>query len=114
MDFSDIMKMIKDPQAMQAQAAQLQAKTAAIEVTGSSGGGMVKITMNGSFEMKACIIAPEIIDPSDASLIQDLVRAAYNDAMAKIREELGREFSMGLGGLGLPPGFPAGFPGGGL
>ncbi len=106
MDFSDIMRLIKDPQAIQAQAEQLRAKTMAIEVTGSSGGGLVRITLNGAFEMRACVIAPEIIDPSDASMLQDLVRAAFNDAASRIREELGREFSMGMGGMGLPPGFP--------
>jgi len=106
MDFNDIMRMIKDPQAIQAQAEQLKAKTMAIEVTGSSGGGMVKITLNGGFEMKSCAIAPEIVDPADVGMLQDLVRAAYNDAMAKVREELNRELAGGLGGMGLPPGFP--------
>lgn len=111
MDFNDIMRMLRDPQALQAQAEQLKAKTAGIEATGSSGGGMVKVTINGAFEMKACMIAPEIVDPSDVTLLQDLVRAAYNDAIAKVREELGRELSIGLPGMGLPPGFP-GFPSG--
>lgn len=113
MDFSDLMKMISNPQALQAQAEQLKAKTEAIEVTGSSGGGMVRITITGAFVMKACVIAPEVIDPADATLLQDLVRAAYNDAVAKVREEMNRELAMGLGGMGLPGGFP-GFPGGGI
>lgn len=113
MDFNDIMRMIKDPQALQAQAEQLKAKTMAIEVTGSSGGGMVKITINGAFEMKSCFISPELVDPSDVVMLQDLIRAAHNDALAKVREELNRELSNGLGGMGLPPGFP-GFPGGGF
>lgn len=110
MDFNDLMKMISNPQAIQAQAEQLKKKTEAIEVTGSSGGGMVKIVINGSFEMKACSIAPEVIDPADASMLQDLVRAAYNDAVAKIREEMNRELSTSMG---MPGGFP-GFPGGGI
>ena len=111
MDFNDIMRLIKDPQAVQAQAEQLKARTMAIEATGASGGGMVKITLNGGFEMKACSIAPEIVDPADVGMLQDLVRAAYNDAVAKLREDLNRELSNGLGGMGLPQGFP-GFPGG--
>jgi len=106
MDFNDIMRMIKDPQAIQAQAEQLKARTMALEVTGSAGGGMVKITLNGGFEMKACVIAPEIVDPADVGMLQDLVRAAYNDAVAKVREELNRELADGLGGMSLPPGFP--------
>jgi DNA-binding YbaB/EbfC family protein len=104
------MKMISNPQAIQAQAEQLRKRTEAIEVTGSSGGGMVKIVINGSFEMKACSIAPEVVDPADSAMLQDLVRAAYNDAVAKIREEMNRELSAGMG---MPGGFP-GFPGGGI
>jgi DNA-binding YbaB/EbfC family protein len=108
MDFNDIMRMIKDPQAIQAQAEQLRAKTAAIEATGSAGGGMVKVTLSGSFELKSCVIAPEIVDPADLGMLQDLIRAAHNDAAAKVKEAMNRELSMGFGGMGLPPGFPGG------
>jgi nucleoid-associated protein EbfC len=108
MDFSEIMRMIKDPQAIQAQAEQIRAKTEAIEATGSAGGGMVKVTLSGAFELKSCLIAPEIVDPGDLGMLQDLIRAAHNDAAAKVKEAMNRELSMGLGGMGLPPGFPGG------
>jgi DNA-binding YbaB/EbfC family protein len=107
MDFSDIMKMLRDPSAMQAQAEQLKAKTEAIEATGSSGGGMVRVTLTGAFELKSLEIAPEIVDPRDITMLQDLIRAAHNDATAKVREAVSREFQAGMG---LPAG--GGFPGG--
>lgn len=108
MNFGDIMRMLQNPQAIKAQAEALKAKTEAIEVVGSSGGGMVKITMNGALEMKACEIAPEVVDPADIGMLQDLVRAAYNDASAKAKEAIERELGAGLGSMGLPPGLLGG------
>jgi DNA-binding YbaB/EbfC family protein len=104
MDFNDIMRMLQNPGAIKAQAEALKAKTEAIEVTGSSGGGMVKITLNGALEMKGCEIAKEVVDPEDIGMLQDLVRAAYNDASAKAKEALEQELGSNLGSMGLPPG----------
>ena len=104
MDFNDMMRMLQNPGAIKAQAEALKAKTDAIEVTGSSGGGMVKITLNGALEMKGCEIAKEVVDPADIVMLQDLVRAAYNDASAKVKESLERELGANLGSMGLPPG----------
>ncbi len=111
MNINDIFEMLKNPQAIQAQAEELKRRTASIEATGSSGGGLVRITLTGTLDMKSCSIAPEAVDPSDLGLLQDLVRAAYNDAAAKVREEVQRSLSSGLGGLPIPPGL---FGGGGL
>ncbi len=102
MNIGDIMRMLQNPQAVREQAEALKAKTAAIEATGSAGGGMVKITLNGALEMKSCEIAPEVVDPADIPMLQDLVRAAYNDACSKAREALQNELGASFGGL--PPG----------
>jgi len=102
MNIGDIMKMLQNPDAIREQGEAFKAKTSAIEVTGSAGGGMVKITLNGALEMKACVIAPEAVDPSDVAMLQDLVRAAYNDACTKAREAIQNELGSGFGGL--PPG----------
>jgi DNA-binding YbaB/EbfC family protein len=104
MDFAELMEMIRNPQAMQARVEAMRAKTASIQETGSSGGGMVRITLNGSLDMVSCEIAPEVVDPKEIGLLQDLVRAAYNDASEKVKEAVQREFSESLGGLPLPPG----------
>jgi hypothetical protein len=111
MNFSEIMDMLRNPQAMQSRMLELKDKTSRIRATGSSGGGMVKICLTGDLEMVSCEIAPEVVDPTDIGMLQDLVRAAYNDAAARIREALGKEFSTGMEGMAIPPGF--GFPGSG-
>lgn len=104
MNFADMMEMLRNPQAMQARMNELRDRTARIEATGSSGGGMVKVTLNGSLDMLSCEIAPEAVDPADITLLQDLVRAAFNDAALKVKEEVQKELTAGMDGLPLPPG----------
>jgi len=107
MNFADLMEALRNPQAIAAKAEEFKRKTEAMLETGSSGGGMVRITIDGTMAVKSCLIAPEAVDPSDVTMLQDLIVAAYNDAQSKIRESLQRELSEGmggLGGLGIPPG----------
>lgn len=104
MNLAEMMEMLRNPQAMQARMIELRERTARIEATGSSGGGMVKITMNGSLEMISCEISPETVESKDIPLLQDLVRAAHNDATRKIKEAIERELSSGMDGLPIPPG----------
>jgi DNA-binding YbaB/EbfC family protein len=104
MNLAELMEMLRNPQAMQARVEEMRAKTVRVEATGSSGGGMVRITLNGALDMLACEIAPEAVDPKDAAFLQDLVRAAFNDASAKVKEAVQRELAEGLEGLPLPPG----------
>ena len=61
MNFAEIMEMLRNPQAMQARMTELREKTEKIQATGSSGGGMVRVTLNGGLEMLSCEIAPEIV-----------------------------------------------------
>jgi nucleoid-associated protein EbfC len=100
MDLGDIMKMLKDPEALQRQAKEAQERMASVSVVGSSGGGMVKITLNGAMDMLAVEIATEAIDPADAGMLQDLIRAAYNDASARAKDALQSEVARSMGGLG--------------
>jgi hypothetical protein len=83
-----------------------------VEVEGNAGGGMVKIMMNGHKNVLSVEISKEVVDPEDVEMLQDLVTAAFNDALTKVDEEL----KDNLGGMpGLPgmPGMPGGlqFPG---
>lgn len=103
MDLSDIMKMLKDPQALARQAAEMQQKVAAIVVKGSAGGGMVTITLNGAMEMLAVEIAPELADPSDIVMLQDLIRAAFNDASEKVKQTMQGEMARNVGLAGMNP-----------
>jgi nucleoid-associated protein EbfC len=108
MNFAEIMEMLKSPQAMQARMTELREKTERIQVVGSAGGGMVHITLNGAMDMVSCQIASEIVAGGDAALIQDLVRAAFNDAAAKVKESVQAELSAGMGGMPFPPGMLGG------
>jgi hypothetical protein len=86
--------------------AMMQASAAAADavVEGQSGGGAVRVTVNGRFEFQSVTIAPAAVDPSDVSMLEDLVLAALHDATAKVaarqHEALGGLDLGGLGGLG--------------
>ncbi len=80
-----------------------------IEVEGNSGGGMVKVVMNGHKNILSTEISEEVIDPDDIEMLQDLVTAAVNDALMKVDEHL-KDNLGGMAGMGgMPGGFP--FPG---
>jgi DNA-binding YbaB/EbfC family protein len=100
--------ILKNAQKIQEQMGSFQEKLGDIVETGSAGGGMVEVDMNGRMEILGVRILPEAAD--DIEMLQDLVAAAFSSATGKIREALNREMGalMGLTG-GLPPGFPGGF-----
>lgn len=96
--------MMQQVQKMQEQMQQAQAEMASKEVTGTAGGDIVKITMNGQQQVKGIAIDHEMID-GDHEMLEDLLTAAFNDALNKIAE-LQKENMGGLtDGLNLPPGF---------
>lgn len=79
-----------------------QAELGAMEATGSSGGNIVKITMNGRMEIMRVQLDPICVDPRDIKMLEDLIIAAHHDAMAKIREQIKEKSGPLLGGLDLP------------
>ena len=95
----NINKILKQAQEMQEKVAR---EMESLEVEGSAGGGAVSVRMNGRKEVLGVSIRPEAVDPSDASMLEDLVKAAVNEAGRIVDEEL----SGTLGGS-MPPGFPA-------
>lgn len=105
MELSDLFKQAK---AMQEKAAQMQAQLAQIEVEGTSGGGLVRVTMTGKSEVKRVKIDPSLLKPEDAEIVEDLIVAASADAKTKAERKMAEEMQKLAGGLGLPPGF--GFP----
>ena len=96
--------MMKQAQAMQAKMAEAQAKLEQMTVEGASGGGMVKVVLSGKGEMKGLTIDPNLIDPEDAEVLEDLIIAAHNDAKAKSEAMMAEEMKAVTGGLQLPPG----------
>jgi DNA-binding YbaB/EbfC family protein len=100
--------LMRQAQQIQENMAKAQAELAGLTVTGESGGGMVKVEMNGRHEVARIAIDPSIAATGDdRELLEDLVTAAVNDAVQKV-EALTRDKMQGLvGGMGmqLPPGF---------
>ncbi|HCC37086.1 MAG TPA: DNA-binding protein [Treponema sp.] len=109
--------ILKNAQKIQEQMGEFQDKLGALSVTGSAGGGMVEIDLNGKFEVTAVRISPEAAADGDTGMLQDLVMAAFTSGSEKIREEINRQMASMTGGLNIPglaggmPGMPGGFPG---
>jgi len=100
-DPSQIGEMMRQAQAMQQ---KMQDDLRARVVEGQAGGGMVRIDMNGLYEVTSVKIDPTVVSKDDVGLLEDLVRAAIHAAVARI-EEARAEQARGMAGqLGLPPG----------
>ncbi|MDR0387204.1 MAG: YbaB/EbfC family nucleoid-associated protein [Treponema sp.] len=105
--------VLKNAQKIQEQMGTFQEKLGTISVTGSAGGGMVEIDMNGRMEILNIRIATEAVDPQDIGLLEGLIASAFTSAMEKIKEAVNREMGAMAGRLGMPGGIP-GFPGFGM
>lgn len=98
----DMNKMMKQVAKMQAELAKAHEELAQVEVEGTSGGGAVRIVVSGSGQVTEVSIDPSAIDPDDPSLLEDLVLAAFNDAL-RAQQEMAQDRLGGLtGGLGIP------------
>ncbi|POR05377.1 DNA-binding protein [Alkalispirochaeta sphaeroplastigenens] len=97
------MDMFKNMGQLQEKMLEAQTRMRSITATGSAGGDMVTISMNGEFQIQQVTISPEAVDVEDLSLLQDLVRAAHNDAVAGVKEGLREGFSDMAGGLPFSP-----------
>jgi len=98
------MDLLKNLQNMQSRVGEMQERMKSLVVTGTSGGGMVSIEINGQMGINKVKIAPEAVDPQDIEMLEDLVFAAFTDATARIREKMKEEMSRLTGGIDLPPG----------
>ncbi len=96
--------MFKQLQGLQSRMGEMQEKLKTVHVTGSAGGGLVTVEMNGQMQVEKVTIAPEAVDPRDIPMLQDLVLAAMTDALDRLKEKVREEVSQATGLLGLPPG----------
>lgn len=96
------MNMNKIMQQVQETQKKLQDELAAMRVTGSSGGGMVEVTLDGSKQMVSLKIDPQAVNPEDVEMLQDLIVAAYNEAFRKADEEAAQKMGSLTGGLKIP------------
>jgi DNA-binding YbaB/EbfC family protein len=100
----DLMKMMKQVQDIQGRMQQMQEELAALQVEGQSGGGLVKVTLNGKMEARAVKLDPSLLKPEDTEMLEDLILAAFQDAKGKVETVLQSKMQEVTGGLPLPPG----------
>lgn len=102
--------LMKQAQEMQANMLKAQEDVVKIEQIGQSGGGMVKVTMNGKYEARRVEIDPSLVG-DDKEMLEDLIASAITDAAHKIEKETKEKMSQLTGGIELPPGFKMPFGG---
>ncbi len=94
--------MMKQAQKMQKQMAEMQEELEKKEFETSAGGGAVSVKVNGKKELIDIQIKPEVVDPDDVEMLQDLILAATNEALRTADETVSREMGKLTGGLNLP------------
>ena len=99
MSFGNLAKMA---QKMQADMARAQEELAALQVEGSAGGGAVRAVATGNQELVGLTIDPDVVDPQDVEMLQDLVLAAVNDALGNVRKIAEQKMAAVTGGLRIP------------
>ena len=96
--------MMKQVQAMQERMAGMQAKLEQATMTGQSGGGLVKVTLNGKGGMTGVVVDASLLKPEEKDIVEDLIVAAHADAKAKVEAMMAEEMKSVTGGMQLPPG----------
>lgn len=102
----DLGALMKQAQAMQQKLQDAQAKLAELEVDGAAGGGMVKLTLRGSGELKGVIIDEELLKAGEGEVLADLIVAAHADAKRKLDAAQSETMQQVAGPLAGMPGFP--------
>jgi len=98
----DLGKLMKQAQQMQERLTEMQARLAEKTVEATSGGGMVKVVVDGLKQIHSLAIDPEVVSKDDVEMLQDLILAAINDANRKADEAMSHQLGGMMGGLKLP------------
>ncbi len=99
MNPNDLMRQV---QKMQEEMARVQEEATQQNVTASAGGGMVEVVITGGLEVQSIKIKPEVVDPDDVEMLQDLILAAVNEAIQKAQALMENQMSALTGGLNIP------------
>ncbi|MFU8877797.1 MAG: YbaB/EbfC family nucleoid-associated protein [Wenzhouxiangellaceae bacterium] len=99
----NIAQLMQQAQKMQENLQKAQRELAEIEIPGEAGGGMVRVLLNGRHEVRKIEIEPEALE--DREVLEDLIAAAFNDAVNRLQEVSREKMSEMTGGMPLPPGF---------
>jgi DNA-binding YbaB/EbfC family protein len=94
--------LMKQAQKLQSRMLQMQEELGERTVTAQAGGGMVEAVANGRQELLQLKIDPEVVSPEDVEMLQDLVKAAVNEALARAKEMVSQEMAKLTGGFNLP------------
>ncbi|MGD1934901.1 MAG: YbaB/EbfC family nucleoid-associated protein [Candidatus Phaeomarinobacter sp.] len=97
--------LMKQAQEIQARMGEMQERVAALEVDGTSGAGLVTVTLKGKGDLKGIKIDPSLMVADEVEILEDLLVAAHADAKAKLDDKLQEEMKSITGGMPLPPGF---------
>lgn len=95
-------EMMKNLGNMKEQLQQAQSKLADITATGSSGGNMVRVTLNGHFEIQNIELDPICVDNRDVPMLQDLIKAAHHDALSNLQEQIKNQMGPMFANLNIP------------
>jgi len=94
--------MMRQLQRLQAEMERAQAEAEKEELKVTAGGGAIEITITGGLEVKAIKLDPELLNPDDVDMVQDLILSAVNDAIKKAQALMAERMSAFTGGLGIP------------
>jgi DNA-binding YbaB/EbfC family protein len=101
----DLSQIMRQAQAMQAKINEAQKKLEAMEVEGTAGGGMVRLRISGKSALLGITIDPSLMKEDEREILEDLIKAAHEDARRKLEEAQNEEMKGLSGGLGILPGF---------
>ena len=96
--------LMKQAQKMQKQMEDVQKEVEAKTLEVTAGGGAIKVIMSGTKQVQAITISPDVVDPDDVEMLQDLVLTAVNEAIRQVEEMVSTEMGKVTGGMGLPGG----------
>ena len=98
----NMQQMMKQARTMQEQLASVQDNLAQTSVEASAGGGMVKVSVNGSMQLESITIDPDALDPEDVDMLQDMIIAAVNEGLRQVIEISNKQMGAITGGLNIP------------
>ena len=103
-EFGQLAGLMKQLPKIKEEVERLQQRLAQITAEGDAGAGMVKVSVNGKMEVLSCSISEEALKLNDREMLEDLVKAAVNQALERARRQTAEETGKMAAGLGLPPG----------
>ncbi len=103
-NFGQFAGLLRDLPRIKEEMERLQQRLGQITAEGDAGGGMVRVRVNGRMEMVSCSLGDDALKMNDKEMLEDLIRAATNQAIERVRQQTVEETRKLAGGFGLPPG----------